>query len=116
MLYKNICPALLCQYDATSQLFKEIQDFERPGGTLVLLLLCRRWYGDERSSSGARPTHTRDVCLCSASIRMSHATRSYASTLHVPDPRRSRGGYGRRGSPATARRGCQAQTGAARGH
>src|SRR5215831_17837635 len=111
MLYKNICPALLCQYDATSQLFKGIQDFERPGGTLVLLLLCRRWYNDERSSSGTRPAHTKDVCLCSASIRMSHAIQSYASTLHVPDPRRSRKGYGRREPPAAARRGGQAQTG-----
>ena len=45
-----------------------------------------------------------------------HATKCYASTLHVPDLGRSRGGHGLRGPPATARRGCHAQTGPARGH
>src|SRR6267143_6451938 len=42
-----------------------------------------------------------------------HATKRYASTLHVPDLGRDRGNDGLRASPAAARRGGQAQTGAA---
>src|SRR5215475_7461405 len=55
------------------------------------------WHSEERASFGEHHADIRDACLYSAAMRISHATRSYASTLHVPDPRRSRGSHGLRG-------------------
>ena len=83
--------ASMMQYLNFSKGYKVFERLER---ALVLLLLWRGWYSDERSFSGERHADTRDVCRCSAAMRMSHATRSDASTLYVPDLGRDRGGHG----------------------
>src|SRR4029453_16461407 len=59
------------------------------------------WHSEERASFGECHADIRDACLCSAAMRISHATRRNASTLHFPAPRRSRGSHGLRGLPAT---------------
>src|SRR6266566_277869 len=92
---------------------KEYKTFEEPEGG---------WYDsccviDGRVMRGLplgeRHAETSDVCLCSAAMRVSHATSSDTSRIHVPNPRCDRGDDGLRASPAAARRGGQAQTGPA---
>src|SRR4030095_11364107 len=69
----------IMQYDIFSKRYKILNDWRGYWYYSCYVV----WQSEGRSSFGECHADIRDACLCSAAMRINHATRRDASTLHV---------------------------------